>query len=212
MKKRSLQSIPDLSIIESGQSLKVNDEIVNFIKITDSGNVTVQTGEGRRSYHPKNVFLADGTADSNIEGFVNCISIQYEANKEIPSVCVRSPDDANKLARSFWNSMMPIKESFYAIFLDNSKNVVGYYLVSIGTATCSLADPADIFRTAMLANAQSIIVCHNHPSGVMEPSPADISLTKRLDKIGKLLGIDLDDHIILTPSGDYVSLRRRGDL
>jgi len=78
-------------------------------------------------------------------------------------------------------------------------------VISIGTLTASLVHPREVFADAISDRAASIIVAHNHPSGSLEASQADKDVTNRLAEAGKLLGITLNDHIIVTKS-DYISI------
>lgn len=99
-------------------------------------------------------------------------------------------------------------EEFYVVFLNNAKYVTGCKKISSGGSTATVVDPAIIFRHSILHHANSIILVHNHPSGNAKESSADISLTNRLAKTGRLMGIHVDDHIII--AGDnYVSLRNK---
>jgi DNA repair protein RadC len=86
------------------------------------------------------------------------------------------------------------------------KDVLCYHELSRGTLDTALIDPREVFKVALLANAQSIIVGHNHPSGDPEPSPNDLRLTDRLRRAGEVMGIDLLDHIVIGTNG-YVSIR-----
>jgi DNA repair protein RadC len=76
-------------------------------------------------------------------------------------------------------------------------------LVNLGTLTSSLVHPREIFRRAVMQGANSIIVAHNHPSGAADPSDEDLKVTKLLHEAGKLLGIQLLDHLIFTPTSFY---------
>jgi DNA repair protein RadC len=78
--------------------------------------------------------------------------------------------------------------------------------VSIGSVTASILMPREVFKSAILANAVSVILCHNHPSGDLTPSREDISVTKKLIETGELLGIKVLDHLIVTHKG-FKSLR-----
>jgi DNA repair protein RadC len=89
------------------------------------------------------------------------------------------------------------REMFLSILLTTRNTVIGIEIVSIGTLNCSLVTPRELFKSAILANASSLIICHNHPSGDTEPSDEDIKITKRLHEAGKLLNIELLDHIIV---------------
>ena len=95
------------------------------------------------------------------------------------------------------------REKFIAVHLSTKNEVISYEVVSIGTLNLSLAHPREIFKAAILSNAASIIICHNHPSGDCSPSKEDMELTKRIYKAGKILGIELLDHVIFGASNYY---------
>jgi DNA repair protein RadC len=90
--------------------------------------------------------------------------------------------------------------------------VVAYHELSRGTLDCSIVHPRDVFRTALLTNAASVVIAHNHPSGDVAPSPDDVALTTRLRAAGQLLGIPLSDHLIVAADGGYFSFRESGML
>jgi DNA repair protein RadC len=85
-------------------------------------------------------------------------------------------------------------------------DLIGVETVSIGSIVSANIAPRDVFKSAILANAVAIIVCHNHPSGELVPSDSDIELTKQLIAAGELLGIKVLDHLIVSNKG-YKSLR-----
>ena len=99
------------------------------------------------------------------------------------------------------------EERMYIIALSTKGDVVGYIEHSKGTLNSSLVDVAGIFKFALLCNASSIILTHNHPSGSTTPSQEDIQVTSRVKDAGDLLSVPLLDHIITTPSGVYNSIR-----
>ena len=103
-----------------------------------------------------------------------------------------------------WNKdILELQEQFKVILLNRANKVLGIYEASTGGMSGTLADPKLIFSTALKACATAIIVAHNHPSGNLKPSQADIELTKRLIAGGKLLDINALDHIIVTAEGYY---------
>ena len=102
------------------------------------------------------------------------------------------------------------KEHFEVLFLNAKCEVFGCEEVSIGGINSTSVNPAEVFRAAILSGAYSIIVAHNHPGGSLDPSGADIKVTKKLCEAGELLGISLLDHIILAPSGDWLSMKTAG--
>ena len=99
------------------------------------------------------------------------------------------------------------QERFAVLLLDIKHRLVGTRVITIGTATETLAHPRDIFREVIRQGAVRAIIAHNHPSGNVEPSPEDIALTRQLLAGGQLLGIPLLDHLILG-NGDHRSLRQ----
>ena len=101
------------------------------------------------------------------------------------------------------------REHFIAIFLDSRSAVIGMHTVSVGTLTESLVHLREVFKGAILANAASIIVAHNHPSGEPLPSEADLGVTTKLTESGRLLGIPLEDHVVIGPEG-FTSFRQAG--
>jgi DNA repair protein RadC len=90
------------------------------------------------------------------------------------------------------------QEYFVCLTLDGANRLIAKRVITIGTLTSSLVHPREVFADAITDRAASIIVAHNHPSGNLDPSPADIDVTKRLQDAAKLLGIALNDHIIVT--------------
>ena len=89
------------------------------------------------------------------------------------------------------------KEHFFVISLNTKNKVKFVELVSIGTANTSLVHPREVFRRCIIRGASAAIVCHNHPSGESEPSEEDINITKRLVEAGKIVGIEILDHVII---------------
>jgi DNA repair protein RadC len=89
------------------------------------------------------------------------------------------------------------KEYFYALFLDRANRVLGVYQVSSGGITGTVVDPKILFQAALKANACSLILGHNHPSGQIQPSEADICLTRRMKQGGEFLELPVLDHIII---------------
>jgi len=96
-------------------------------------------------------------------------------------------------------------EYFLCVTLNGSHKVIGTHVVSQGLVNCSLVHPREVFRPAIMDNATSIIIAHNHPSGSLEPSGDDRDVTRRLRQAGELLGINVLDHLIVGPSVGYFS-------
>lgn len=96
------------------------------------------------------------------------------------------------------------QEKFMAIFLDSKKRLISYKIIAIGTLDRALVHPRDIFNEAIKNTASSIVVMHNHPSGILTPSNEDIELTDKLIECGKMMNIPVIDHII-TNGKEYYS-------
>jgi DNA repair protein RadC len=102
------------------------------------------------------------------------------------------------------------REHFVSLMLDVKNQVIGIHTVSVGSLFVAIVSPREVFKAAILANAAAIIVAHNHPSGDVTPSPEDIQVTKTLKEAGKLLDIEVLDHLILGGDGKWASLKRLG--
>ena len=118
-------------------------------------------------------------------------------------------DAADALMEHFYDAD---KEYFVAVHMDTQGRPISFSIVSSGDVNAVHFPISSVFKTALLQNAVSIIVCHNHPGGTLSPSNEDLEATRMLVEAGKILGIKVLDHFILTPT-DYLSLReRRSDL
>ncbi len=104
-----------------------------------------------------------------------------------------------------------LKEYFLALYLDGANHLIQTKVITIGILNQSLVHPREVFSYAIEKRCASIIVAHNHPSGILEASNEDINVTKRLKDSGKILGIELLDHLIITNNG-YLSLKEEGVL
>ncbi|WP_428025586.1 RadC family protein [Arcobacter sp.] len=103
------------------------------------------------------------------------------------------------------------QEYFLTLYLDGANNLIETKIITIGTLNQSLVHPREVYSYAIEKRCASIIVAHNHPSGILKPSNEDIKVTLRLKETGKILGIELLDHVIFTNEG-FVSLKEEGVL
>jgi DNA repair protein RadC len=104
------------------------------------------------------------------------------------------------------------REALAVIMLDPGKRLIGFNLVSIGTLTSTAAQPREVFKAAILASAHSLVMAHNHPNGSPAPSEQDRLLTDRIVAAGEILGIEVLDHMIVTPNRKFFSIRRNSAL
>ncbi len=107
------------------------------------------------------------------------------------------------LKRNWDESKIELVEQFKILLLNRAGKVLGICELSTGGVTGAIADPKMIFVAALKANACNIILAHNHPSGNVKPSRADIELSKKIKEGGRLLDIEVFDHLIITSEGFY---------
>ena len=117
---------------------------------------------------------------------------------------ISKPEDAYELVKD--ELINSDREILLSVMLTVKNDLIGVETVSIGSIISANIAPRDVFKSAILANAVAIIVCHNHPSGELVPSDEDIKITKQLIAAGELLGIKVLDHLIVSNQG-YKSLR-----
>ncbi|NSL51613.1 RadC family protein [Calidifontibacillus erzurumensis] len=120
---------------------------------------------------------------------------------------IRSPEDAAKYVMDDMRFLS--QEHFVAIYLNTKNQVIHKQSIFIGSLNASIVHPREVFKEALRRSSASIICVHNHPSGDPTPSREDIEVTKRLVECGKIIGIDVLDHLII---GDtkYISLKEKG--
>lgn len=131
-------------------------------------------------------------------------SILYDVRK------ITGPTDAAPLGRMFLEESD--REKLIVCCLDTKNQPLSVNVASIGSLNSSIVHPREVFKVAVLSNAASIIIFHNHPSGDTAPSTEDINITKRLKEAGNIIGIELLDHIIIGSEGNSCSLKEQGVL
>lgn len=137
------------------------------------------------------------------------ITYKTKINKKDRKKITSSEDAYNLLKQVYNNDTVEYVESFYILILNRANEAIGVKQISQGVVAGTVVDPKVIFQTALKANASAIILSHNHPSGNLTPSSADINFTKKLMGGGKLLDISIHDHIIYTSDG-YLSMADEG--
>jgi len=117
---------------------------------------------------------------------------------------VRTSQDARDVLMANWDdTKLELMEQFKVMLTNRANKVLGIFEVSTGGISGTVADPKLIFAAAIKGAACGMIIAHNHPSGNLQPSQADIDLTRKIREGGRLLDIPLLDHIILTSEGYY---------
>ena len=134
---------------------------------------------------------------------------RYKAETKQVIKKITSSKDAYEILRNHVEDLQI--EQFWVLFLSRNNCVIRTELISQGGLTATLVDPGPLFKKAILNNASAVILCHNHPSGNLNPSDADLKLTQKIANAGKLLDIDVLDHLIIT-STYYTSLNDQGKM
>jgi DNA repair protein RadC len=122
---------------------------------------------------------------------------------------IRSPEDGAKYVMNEMRFLS--QEHFVCLYLNTKNQVLHKQTVFIGSLNASIVHPREVYKEALRRSAASIICLHNHPSGDPSPSREDIDVTKRLSECGKIIGIDLLDHLIIGEN-KFVSLKEKGYL
>lgn len=141
---------------------------------------------------------------------VNIVSIQLvrESSVLYSNRKIESPNEGVELVRKYLENFD--REKLIVVGLDNRNQPTFIDTISIGTINSSLVHPREVFKSAILSNSASIIMFHNHPSGETEASKEDINITYRIKEAGKIIGINLIDHIIIGSNGRFASLKEKG--
>ncbi len=174
-----------------------------------ANTILTQDNEGVR-------FLTNCTIEelSQIKGIGSSKACQILAAVELGNRLSRSFLEVKKTIKSpkdvvdlFINEMSHLKKEYFKVILLNTKNeIISFETISIGSLNASIVHPREVFNRAIKKSSASMILLHNHPSGNTTPSKEDINITKRLMDAGKIIGIDVLDHIIVG-NGTYYSLK-----
>jgi DNA repair protein RadC len=163
--------------------------------------------------------LVDMSKDQlmTIKGIGSAKALQIQASIELgrrlartsmsDTITIRSPQDVSTYLMEDLRYLQ--KEHFVCLFLNTKNHVIGQETLSMGSLNASIVHPREVFRAAIKRSSASIICVHNHPSGDPTPSPEDIQMTARLVEAGRIIGIEVLDHIILGDQ-NFISLKEKG--
>lgn len=139
------------------------------------------------------------------------IEVKYSTSvKPAERIKVTTAHDAADAFRELWSQSMEYKESFYAMYLNRNNRILGIHKISEGGLNGTVVDIRCIFQVALKANACSVIVAHNHPSGNDLASEQDKTITRKIKEAGLTLDIPLLDHLIMLPGDGYASFADEG--
>lgn len=125
---------------------------------------------------------------------------------------ISSSKDVYEILSTYWSEKLGYKEEFYILLLNTANKPLGISKISEGGLAGTVVDVKMIFQAALKANASSIILAHNHPSGNLKPSDQDLKITKKIVEAGRLMDVKVLDHLILTYNNGYYSFSDEGDL
>lgn len=131
------------------------------------------------------------------------VTAVYRTSDVVPNAKISQSKDVADYIRQVYPVEINIREAMVVLFLNNSNRTLGWSIASIGGITGTLVDVRLILRDALLTQATSIILIHNHPSGTLNPSQADIAITEKVKKAAQLMEVTLLDHIILNEDAYY---------
>lgn len=138
------------------------------------------------------------------------VQLVRESEIQYSGETITSPKQGMKIINQIFNMSNQPTEIFVLLALDAKKYPIGCFLVSQGTINCTIVSPRDVFQRALLVNAHSIIIAHNHPSGDPMPSMNDHDVTNTMRKVGNLLGVKVVDSLIIGDNGRYYSYEEEG--
>jgi len=130
----------------------------------------------------------------------------FELTKRVKGgvICEKVINNSEDIAKHYMEKLKDKKkEYFIAVFLDSKNKVIKDEVISIGTLNVSIVHPRELFKEAIKNSANSLILVHNHPSGDILPSDTDLHITKELENVGKMLQLNLLDHIIVSDKEYY---------
>ena len=139
---------------------------------------------------------------------VPVFGVRLVRERDHNTATVRTPADAARLCSELLEGYD--REVFLAVALSTASRVIGAHVCHVGTVDASVASPREVYRFCLLCNARSVLVAHNHPSGNVEPSRADVEVSKQLKAAGEAIGVRLVDSVVCGFDEAYTSLIARG--
>jgi DNA repair protein RadC len=205
LKKFSKQDLPREKLEKYGPEKLSEAELLAILLRTGTKelNVIELAKKVLRKYEDKRVSEVSVEELKEIHGLGSAKACEIVACFELSRRVLKGKQVRVLLSpRDVWDRMEDLRgskrEHFVVFYLDAREQEIKREVVSIGSLNESLVHPREVFESAIRFNAASIIVSHNHPSGDFEPSQADVEITRKLRHAGKLLGIEVTDHVIVT--------------
>lgn len=136
------------------------------------------------------------------------VQMVKERSVTFPTNKVCRPEDAASILADFL--VGADREHFVVMCLDNKNKVNAINVAAVGILNAAPVHPREVFKPAILSNAAAVILGHNHPSGDPTPSREDMEIARRLVEVGRILGIEVLDHLVIGDDGRFVSMKERG--
>lgn len=212
--------MPREKLIEKGAlSLKDEELLAIILRTGVEGRNVIEVAESiLRKFPMKNLLSLSFKELSKIKGIGPGKASSLLASFELAKRALEVEDNNLPTINSGKDAVAQLqelrtakKEHFVVLYLNARNQLIHKDTISVGTLNASLVHPREVFKPAVEHLAAGIIIAHNHPSGDLNPSDADLALTKRLAEAGKLMGVELLDHLIITKDG-FKSLKERGVL
>jgi DNA repair protein RadC len=215
LKSLPKHEMPREKLIEKGpENLKDKELLAILLRTGREGkNVLEMAEEILRKYPMKKLLSLDFNSLSKINGIGNSKATALLAAFELTKRALDVEDNNLPIINSAKDAVAQLqeirivkKEHFVVLYLNARNQLVHKEIVFIGTLNASLIHPREIFEPAIKNLTAQIIIAHNHPSGDTEPSTDDMAITKRLIESGKILGIEIIDHVIITKN-EFLSFK-----
>lgn len=222
LKSVPVEERPRERLIKYGKSHLSNQELLAILISSGTRNESVMDLSNRVLMHFEGLkLLSEATIEelTAIKGIGDAKGVtvlaaielgkrvhQYKPNEKY---VIRSPEDGADYVMEEMRSLK--QEHLVALFLNTKNQIIHRQTIFIGSLNASIVHPREIFREAVKRSAASIICAHNHPSGDPTPSQEDIHVTRRLVEAGKIMGIEMLDHIVIG-NNRFVSLKEKGYL
>ena len=204
---------------QRGVATLSNPELLSLVLMTEQGSESIIGRVNRllTEYSVQQLLNVELGELSQQYGLGEAKAAQLQATLELSRRWTLQPEGERRIIRTAADAANLVRaemeyldhEELRVLTLDTKNGVVANQRLYQGTVNSSVIRSAELFRLAVTRNCPGIIICHNHPSGSPEPSDADIEVTKGLVEAGKLLEIELVDHLIIGQNGRFTSLRTR---
>ncbi len=222
LKELPINELPRERLIKVGEQNLTNEELLSIIIRTGTKSISVKEVSNNilskvNSINDLNNITLEELSNIKGVGLVKAITIKasIEFGKRVSNIEINNMMKLNNsdiVHEAFKSIFIGLnQEKLLAIYLDNKKRLINYKIITIGTKDQTMIHPRDVIYNAIKCNASAIILIHNHPSGIITPSKADIEMTNMLINSCNIVGIPLIDHLI-TNTKNYYSFFKENNL